>query len=128
MALVTGASQGIGRACAIALAEAGATVALCARSREKLDEVAAEINGGIGRRAEAAGEIDDAAAICGGAASAGAQEPAVAGAAHTFALDLSSEESIKDCAKAVIAQLGKVDILVNNAGITRDILALRMKR
>jgi 3-oxoacyl-[acyl-carrier protein] reductase len=112
----------------MALAEAGATVALCARNREKLDEVAAEINGEIGRRAEAAGEIEDAAAICGGAASAGVVEAPAAGAAHTFALDLSSEESIKECAKAVIAQLGKVDILVNNAGITRDILALRMKR
>ena len=43
VALVTGASQGIGRACAIALAEAGATVALCARNVEKLGEVAAEI-------------------------------------------------------------------------------------
>jgi 3-oxoacyl-[acyl-carrier protein] reductase len=45
-----------------------------------------------------------------------------------FALDLSNEESIQVCAKAVIAQLGKVDILVNNAGITRDTLTLRMKR
>jgi 3-oxoacyl-[acyl-carrier protein] reductase len=45
-----------------------------------------------------------------------------------FALDLSSEESIHACAKAVIAQLGKVEILVNNAGITRDTLTLRMKR
>ena len=45
-----------------------------------------------------------------------------------FALDVGSEESIKECVKAVIAQLGKVEILVNNAGITRDILALRMKR
>jgi 3-oxoacyl-[acyl-carrier protein] reductase len=41
---------------------------------------------------------------------------------------VGSEESIKECVKAVIAQLGKVDILVNNAGITRDILSLRMKR
>ncbi len=44
VALVTGASQGIGRACALALAEQGATVALCARNEEKLAEVAAEIN------------------------------------------------------------------------------------
>ena len=42
-ALVTGASRGIGRACAKALAEAGARVALAARDRGKLDEVAAEI-------------------------------------------------------------------------------------
>jgi 3-oxoacyl-[acyl-carrier protein] reductase len=127
VALVTGASQGIGRACAIALAEAGATVALCARNVEKLGEVAAEINGRAGIAAEAAGEMDEAAAICGGAASAGVMEP-VGGSAHVFALDLASEDSIKECAKAVIAQLGKVEILVNNGGITRDILSMRMKK
>jgi 3-oxoacyl-[acyl-carrier protein] reductase len=43
VAFVTGASQGIGRACAVKLASAGATVALAARNREKLDEVAREI-------------------------------------------------------------------------------------
>jgi 3-oxoacyl-[acyl-carrier protein] reductase len=43
VALVTGASQGIGRACAMVLAGAGAKVALCARNQEKLQEVAAEI-------------------------------------------------------------------------------------
>jgi len=127
VALVTGASQGIGRAAALALAEAGATVALCARNEAKLAEVAAEINGAAGRAAEVAGEMDDAAALCGGAASAGVTEP-VAGAAYVFALDLGSEESIQACAKAVIAQFGKVEILVNNAGITRDTLTLRMKR
>ena len=49
VALVTGASQGIGRACALALAKAGAQVALAARNQEKLAEVAAEIQaaGGI---------------------------------------------------------------------------------
>jgi 3-oxoacyl-[acyl-carrier protein] reductase len=109
------------------LAEAGATVALAARNEAKLAEVAAEINSIASRRAEAAGEIDDAAAICGGAASAGVTEP-FAGSAYVFALDLSSEESIQTCAKAVIAQLGRVEILVNNAGITRDTLTLRMKR
>src|ERR1700744_4117512 len=42
-ALVTGASQGIGRACALALAKAGARVALAARNEDKLNQVAAEI-------------------------------------------------------------------------------------
>ena len=43
VALVTGASQGIGRACALVLAAGGAKVALCARNEEKLQQVAAEI-------------------------------------------------------------------------------------
>ncbi len=43
VALVTGASQGIGRACALVLAEAGAKVALCARNQEKLEQLAREI-------------------------------------------------------------------------------------
>jgi len=43
VALVTGASQGIGRACAIVLAGAGTRVALCARNQEKLEQLAGEI-------------------------------------------------------------------------------------
>jgi 3-oxoacyl-[acyl-carrier protein] reductase len=43
VALVTGASQGIGRACALALAEGGAAIALAARNQEKLAQVAHEI-------------------------------------------------------------------------------------
>src|SRR5664280_1517797 len=49
VALITGASQGIGRACALVLAEAGATVALAARNQEKLDEVAAQISSAGGQ-------------------------------------------------------------------------------
>jgi 3-oxoacyl-[acyl-carrier protein] reductase len=96
VALVTGASQGIGRAIALDLAKHGATVALAARSLDKLESLAAEIT------------------------SAG-------GTARAFALDVTSEDSIKSCAKAVLADLGACHILVNNAGITRDGLALRMK-
>jgi 3-oxoacyl-[acyl-carrier protein] reductase len=44
VALVTGASQGIGRACALLLAQSGAKVALCARNEAKLSEVAREIS------------------------------------------------------------------------------------
>ena len=51
VALVTGASQGIGRACALMLAESGAKVALCARSQEKLEQLAQEITGKSGEAA-----------------------------------------------------------------------------
>jgi 3-oxoacyl-[acyl-carrier protein] reductase len=97
VALVTGASQGIGRACALALAEAGAVVALAARNENKLAETADQIR-------------------------------AAGGLAEIFKIDLASEDEIKSGIKAAIAKLGKLDILVNNAGITRDQLALRMKR
>jgi 3-oxoacyl-[acyl-carrier protein] reductase len=49
VALVTGASQGIGRACALVLAEAGATVALAARNEEKLREAAVQIANADGK-------------------------------------------------------------------------------
>jgi 3-oxoacyl-[acyl-carrier protein] reductase len=97
IALVTGASQGIGRAIALRLAAEGAHVALAARNQEKLAEVAASI-------------------------------AASGGVAQSFVLDMANEESIKACAKAVIAHFGKIEILVNNAGITLDDLSLRMRR
>src|ERR1700686_2803496 len=88
-AFVTGASRGIGRACAQALGEAGARVVLGARDAAKLEETAMQIPG----------------ATC-------------------VAIDLASPESIKEA----FAKAGKIDILVNNAGITKDGLALRMKK
>ncbi len=97
VALVTGASQGIGRAVALRLAKEGAQLALAARNTEKLAEVAEVIT-------------------------------ASGGKASIVSLDIQSEDSIKSCAKEVLAHFGKIDILVNNAGITRDMLALRMKR
>ena len=50
VAIVTGASRGIGRACAVAFAQAGADVVLAARRQEDLDVVAREIHD-LGRRA-----------------------------------------------------------------------------
>jgi 3-oxoacyl-[acyl-carrier protein] reductase len=49
VALITGASQGIGHACAVKLAEAGATVAAVARNQEKLTEVVGKVTGAGGQ-------------------------------------------------------------------------------
>jgi 3-oxoacyl-[acyl-carrier protein] reductase len=101
VAVVTGASQGIGRACALKLAQCGASVALVARNQQKLEEVVREIAG---------------------------QASGGTGAARAFVADVENEDQIKTAFKSVISALGKIDILVNNAGITRDQLLMRMKR
>ncbi len=96
-AFVTGASRGIGRACAIALAQAGRRVAVAARDLAKLEEVASEIR------------------------ASGAE-------AFVVPIDIGSAESIKLALAKTVEDFGRIDILVNNAGITRDGLALRMKK
>jgi NAD(P)-dependent dehydrogenase (short-subunit alcohol dehydrogenase family) len=86
-ALITGASRGIGKASAVALAEQGCNVVLSSRKQEALDEVAAEI---------------------------GAAHPGVGvlpKAAH-----VGDEEAARACVEAAVAEFGTVDILVNNAG------------
>jgi 3-oxoacyl-[acyl-carrier protein] reductase len=67
IALVTGASQGIGRACALALAASGATVALAARNEGKLAEVAAEIEAAGGKAAAFALDVASEESIKAGA-------------------------------------------------------------
>jgi len=98
VALVTGASQGIGRDTALALAEAGAKVAVAARNEEKLAALAKEI-----------------VALEGGQALA-------------VKMDVADPEQVKAGFKQVLEKFGRLDILVNNAAITRDGLALRMKQ
>jgi len=88
-AFVTGASRGIGLACARALAQAGARVVLAARDAARLEAASKEIPN-----------------------------------SSWVELDLASPDSIK----AAFAKGGKVDILINNAAITKDGLALRMKK
>jgi 3-oxoacyl-[acyl-carrier protein] reductase len=112
VALVTGASQGIGRACALALAEAGAQVALGARNAEKLQTVAAEIEAaGVAPPGTRSNEIGRAAVS----------------RTLVLSLDVASRESIKAAVAKTFEAWGKIDILVNNAGIAKDNLALRMK-
>jgi 3-oxoacyl-[acyl-carrier protein] reductase len=103
-AVVTGASQGIGRACALELARCGANVALVARNQQKLEEVAREIQSS-------------------GRAGTGAPTRAL-----VVPADVENEDQVKTAFKTVIAEFSKIDILVNNAGITRDQLIMRMKR
>jgi 3-oxoacyl-[acyl-carrier protein] reductase len=116
VAVVTGASQGIGRACALKLAQCGASVALVARNQQKLDEVTQEI-------AEAA-----RAARAGTPVPPESADGSTGVPARAFATDVENEEQLKATFKAVVAEFGKIDILVNNAGITRDQLIMRMKR
>jgi 3-oxoacyl-[acyl-carrier protein] reductase len=59
VALITGASQGIGRACALKLAKEGAAVAVAARSQEKLDELVNEITANGGKAAVFALDVTD---------------------------------------------------------------------
>jgi 3-oxoacyl-[acyl-carrier protein] reductase len=59
VALVTGASQGIGRPCALRLAKSGASVAAAARNREKLEEVVGEIAAAGGQAAAFALDVAD---------------------------------------------------------------------
>ncbi len=98
LALVTGASGGIGAAIARTLHRQGATVALSGTRREALDALAAE--------------LDEAAP----------------GRAHACPADLADPAAPDLLVAAAEAAAGlPLQVLVNNAGLTRDTLALRMK-
>jgi 3-oxoacyl-[acyl-carrier protein] reductase len=97
VAIVTGASRGIGRAIALQLAGVGAKVAVnYASSSTAADELVNQINSNGG----------EAIAV-----------PA----------DVSKADQIDALVNTVMEKWGRVDVLVNNAGITRDTLLLRMK-
>lgn len=98
VAIVTGASRGIGRAVAIALATQGARVACIATRVENAEETARLC-------AEVAGDE---------------------GAARPFGVDVSDTSAVTELAGAIHKEMGGLNILVNNAGITRDQLLLRM--
>jgi 3-oxoacyl-[acyl-carrier protein] reductase len=97
VALVTGASRGIGRAIALELARLGANVAVnYAGSEAKAKEVVEEIKA-MGREAIA------------------------------VQANVADSESVNNMVKEVLSTFGELHILVNNAGITRDNLIMRMK-
>lgn len=97
VAIVTGASRGIGRAVALALAAVGAKVAVnYARSSTAADEVVAEIESN-------------------------------GGSAIAVQADVAQPDQVDALIKTVTDKWGRIDVLVNNAGITRDTLLLRMK-
>ena len=110
VALVTGASGGLGAHFATLLAARGATVAACARRLGPLHELAAAAS----RSAD-----PDAAAGAGAGADDDASGPIV-----PFALDVADAASVEACATAVVERLGGVDVLINNAGITAAAAAL----
>jgi 3-oxoacyl-[acyl-carrier protein] reductase len=97
IAVVTGASRGIGRSIALALADAGAHVVV-----------------NYAGNAQAAKEVAEAIEQKGRQA-------------FIYQADVADSEQVATMMEEVLKVFGKIDILVNNAGITRDNLLMRMK-
>ena len=97
VAIITGASRGIGRAVALALAAEGAKVVV--------------------NYASSSGAADDVVA----------QITADGGEAIALQADVSKLEEVETLVKQTLDKFGRLDVLVNNAGITRDTLLMRMK-
>ena len=96
IAVVTGASRGIGRGVALALAREGAMVVVNYNgSKERADEVVAEIEKNGGK-------------------------------AVAIRCNVSDFEQAKEFFTGVVKEYGRIDVLVNNAGITRDNLLMKM--
>lgn len=98
IALVTGGSRGIGRAIALELAKAGATVCInFQKNEDKANSALKELQ-------------------------------KISGKSHCLSqFDVSKGEEVEKAISECVSKLGKIDILVNNAGITKDNLILRMK-
>jgi 3-oxoacyl-[acyl-carrier protein] reductase len=97
IALVTGASRGIGKAIALQFAAQGATVIVNYNgNKEKALQVVEEIT-------------------------------AAGGKAQAYGCNVANDTEVADMVKAIIEQHKRIDILVNNAGVTKDGLLLKMK-
>jgi NADP-dependent 3-hydroxy acid dehydrogenase YdfG len=107
VALVTGASSGIGAAVATALAAAGANVVAGARRTDRLAELAAK--NAAGSTATGAG--------AGAEAGAGISANAAVGEIFPIKLDVGDEQSVQDAVTATVERFGRLDIVVNNAGV-----------
>ena len=86
--VVTGATSGLGLETARALASKGADVTITGRSQDKLDDAVAQLN-----------------------------EMGLPGAIDTAVLELGDLDSVRSCAKELLARLDRIDVLVNNAGV-----------
>lgn len=98
LALVTGGSRGIGRACALELAKAGYDVVINYAGNEEAANKTVEEIKALGVESEA------------------------------FKFDISDSEASNKAISEIHAKYGRIDILVNNAGITRDGLFMRMNK
>lgn len=98
VALITGATRGIGREIALELAENGMDIAINYRSESDIPE-------------DLKGEIEAYNVRC-----------------EFVQADVSDFEQCERMVKETIEKFGKIDVLVNNAGITRDGLIMRMKK
>lgn len=96
LALVTGASRGIGKACAIELAKAGYDIAVNYAGNEEAANKTVEEIKALGVEAAA------------------------------FKFDVSNKDEAAKGVEDILAKFGRIDVLVNNAGITRDGLFMRM--
>lgn len=96
VALVTGASRGIGKACALELAKAGCDVIITYAGNSEAAEKTVEEIKALGVNAE------------------------------SYKFDVSNQAEVDEAIAKIIEKYGRIDVLLNNAGITRDDLFIRM--
>jgi len=97
VALVTGASRGIGHVIALQLAQAGYDLAICGTTSATIEKAAEAISGKTGAQV------------------------------HAEAVDVADKDALQAFVQDTAKKFGRLDVLVNNAGITRDNISMRMK-